>query len=172
MSLWPHPERTPCECPTRWEVLEWMGKQSRGDGRGDILYKEEPWWNDAQAFGAEHALAKKIGATFPGEGVYGFDLWWRGLRIDVKLNHRNLGRKCWLCVKKDTEPKSRGEFADAYVLLTGTFPDYFILGGATRAFVESCPVVTDFGPPFYKVLPDQLVPIDALREIDLDTWAL
>jgi hypothetical protein len=86
----------------------------------------------------------------------GWDILYQGTKIDVKTTRYINGR---LLAKLN----SRDEEVDAYLLVTGTFPEYNVIGYASRDSLLSPENIIDLGHgKGYGLSQEQLTPVEEL----------
>ena len=134
---------------------------ARANGREDQQIGKQPsWQTDLEGIGGEIAASKVLN-VYPSlilEPDSGWDIKYRGIKIDVKTTKYKTGR---LIAKLNT----RSDEVDAYLLVTGVFPEYQIRGFATKGELLSDNNINDLGHgPGYTLTQDKLHPIEELAQ--------
>tara|TARA_R110000824_G_scaffold7972_4_gene36377 strand:- start:786 stop:1283 length:498 start_codon:yes stop_codon:yes gene_type:complete len=128
---------------------------ARAIGRVDQqIGKQAGWETDEQGIGGEFAAARAYN-VFPCLELKpdaGFDLMVKGKKIDVKTTKYRTGRLLAKLNQRDDE-------VDIFLLVTGEFPTFKIVGYATAKDLLKKENVIDLGHgPGYALTQDQLTP--------------
>jgi len=133
---------------------------ARAVGRKDQQIGNQPsWQTDEDGIGGEIAVSRVLN-TYPSlvlKPDAGWDILFNGYKIDVKTTRYKTGR---LLAKLN----ARDEDVDIYLLVTGVFPEYNIVGYATRDQLIAKENIIDLGHgPGYGLTQDKLQPISLKR---------
>ena len=105
----------------RYEIARAVGRKDQQIG------KQPSWQTDEDGFGGEIAVSRVLN-VYPSLVLSpdsGWDIRYNGYRIDVKTTRYKNGR---LLAKLN----ARSDEVDIYLLVIGTFPEYDIIGYATK----------------------------------------
>jgi len=132
---------------------------ARAVNRKDQQIGNQPsWQTDEDGLGGEIAASRLLN-VYPNlvlKPDAGWDILYQGMKIDVKTTRYINGR---LLAKLN----SRDEEVDAYLLVTGTFPEYNVVGYASRDSLLSPENIIDLGHgKGYGLSQEQLTPVEEL----------
>lgn len=140
------------------EIVEFIAKQrtdanKKPDGTTSNAFGRDPYALDKDGFGAEMAFCKKHN-LYPDFSIFRRKgspdcITKKGKRIDVKHTSNPKGDM----LVKTTKPK--GE-VDIYVLMTGVFPLFHIIGFATDEEVFNAPKIKGAYTENYTLRQDQI----------------
>lgn len=134
---------------------------ARAVNRKDQQIGNQPsWQTDEDGLGGEIAASRLLN-VYPNlvlKPDAGWDILYQGTKIDVKTTRYINGR---LLAKLN----SRDDEVDAYLLVTGTFPEYNVVGYASRDSLLSPENIIDLGHgKGYGLSQEQLTPVEELMK--------
>ena len=134
---------------------------ARAVNRKDQQIGNQPsWQTDEDGLGGEIAASRLLN-VYPNlvlKPDAGWDILYQGTKIDVKTTRYINGR---LLAKLN----SRDDEVDAYLLVTGTFPEYNVGGYASRDSLLSPENIIDLGHgKGYGLSQEQLTPVEELMK--------
>ena len=134
---------------------------ARAVNRKDQQIGNQPsWQTDEDGLGGEIAVSRLLN-VYPNlvlKPDAGWDILYQGTKIDVKTTRYINGR---LLAKLN----SRDDEVDAYLLVTGTFPEYNVVGYASRDSLLSPENIIDLGHgKGYGLSQEQLTPVEELMK--------
>ena len=134
---------------------------ARAVNRKDQQIGNQPsWQTDEDGLGGEIAASRLLN-VYPNlvlKPDAGWDILYQGTKIDVKTTRYINGR---LLAKLN----SRDDEVDAYLLFTGTFPEYNVVGYASRDSLLSPENIIDLGHgKGYGLSQEQLTPVEELMK--------
>ena len=136
----------------RYEIARAVNRKDQQIG------KQPSWQTDEDGIGGEIAASRLLN-IYPNlvlKPDAGWDILYQGMKIDVKTTRYINGR---LLAKLN----SRDEEVDAYLLVTGTFPEYNVVGYASRDSLLSPENIIDLGHgEGYGLSQEQLTPVEEL----------
>lgn len=136
----------------RYEIARAVNRKDQQIG------KQPSWQTDEDGIGGEIAASRLLN-IYPNlvlKPDAGWDILYQGMKIDVKTTRYINGR---LLAKLN----SRDEEVDAYLLVTGTFPEYNVVGYASRDSLLSPENIIDLGHgKGYGLSQEQLTPVEEL----------
>ena len=136
----------------RYEIARAVNRKDQQIG------KQPSWQTDEDGLGGEIAASRLLN-VYPNlvlKPDAGWDILYQGTKIDVKTTRYINGR---LLAKLN----SRDEEVDAYLLVTGTFPEYNVIGYASRDSLLSPENIIDLGHgKGYGLSQEQLTPVEEL----------
>ena len=136
----------------RYEIARAVNRKDQQIG------KQPSWQTDEDGIGGEIAASRLLN-VYPNlvlKPDAGWDILYQGMKIDVKTTRYINGR---LLAKLN----SRDEEVDAYLLVTGTFPEYNVVGYASRDSLLSPENIIDLGHgKGYGLSQEQLTPVEEL----------
>jgi len=136
----------------RYEIARAVNRKDQQIG------KQPSWQTDEDGIGGEIAASRLLN-VYPNlvlKPDAGWDILYQGTKIDVKTTRYINGR---LLAKLN----SRDEEVDAYLLVTGTFPEYNVIGYASRDSLLSPENIIDLGHgKGYGLSQEQLTPVEEL----------
>ena len=136
----------------RYEIARAVNRKDQQIG------KQPSWQTDEDGLGGEIAASRLLN-VYPNlvlKPDAGWDILYQGMKIDVKTTRYINGR---LLAKLN----SRDEEVDAYLLVTGTFPEYNVVGYASRDSLLSPENIIDLGHgKGYGLSQEQLTPVEEL----------
>ena len=136
----------------RYEIARAVNRKDQQIG------KQPSWQTDEDGLGGEIAASRLLN-VYPNlvlKPDAGWDILYQGMKIDVKTTRYINGR---LLAKLN----SRDEEVDAYLLVTGTFPEYNVVGYASRDSLLSPENIIDLGHgKGYGLSQEQLTPVEVL----------
>ena len=136
----------------RYEIARAVNRKDQQIG------KQPSWQTDEDGIGGEIAASRLLN-VYPNlvlKPDAGWDILYQGMNIDVKTTRYINGR---LLAKLN----SRDEEVDAYLLVTGTFPEYNVIGYASRDSLLSPENIIDLGHgKGYGLSQEQLTPVEEL----------
>ena len=136
----------------RYEIARAVNRKDQQIG------KQPSWQTDEDGIGGEIAASRLLN-VYPNlvlKPDAGWDILYQGMKIDVKTTRYINGR---LLAKLN----SRDEEVDAYLLVTGTFPEYNVIGYASRDSLLSPENIIDLGHgKGYGLSQEQLTPVEEL----------
>jgi len=128
------------------------------DRKDQQIGNQPSWQTDEDGIGGEIAASRLLN-VYPSlvlKPDAGWDVMYRGKRIDIKTTRYKSGR---LLAKLN----ARDDEVDVYLLVTGTFPEYDIVGYALKDSLLSPKNVIDLGHgKGYGLSQDKLTPIEKL----------
>jgi hypothetical protein len=132
---------------------------ARAVDRKDQQIGDQPsWQTDEDGIGGEIAASRLLN-VYPSlilKPDAGWDVIYKGKKIDVKTTRYKNGR---LLAKLN----SRDDEVDAYLLVTGVFPEYSVIGYALKDSLLSKDNIIDLGHGRgYGLIQDRLTPIEKL----------
>ena len=136
----------------RYEIARAVNRKDQQIG------KQPSWQTDEDGIGGEIAASRLLN-IYPNlvlKPDAGWDILYQGMKIDVKTTRYINGR---LLAKLN----SRDEEVDAYLLVTGAFPEYNVVGYASRDSLLSPENIIDLGHgKGYGLSQEQLTPVEEL----------
>ena len=134
---------------------------ARAVNRKDQQIGNQPsWQTDEDGLGGEIAASRLLN-VYPNlvlKPDAGWDILYQGTKIDVKTTRYINGR---LLAKLN----SRDDEVDAYLLVTGTFPEYNVVGYASRDSLLSPENIIDLGHrKGYGLSQEQLTTVEELMK--------
>lgn len=139
----------------RYEIARAVNRKDQQIG------KQPSWQTDEDGIGGEIAASRLLN-VYPNlvlKPDAGWDIIYKGMKIDVKTTRYINGR---LLAKLNT----RDEEVDAYMLVTGAFPEYNVVGYALRDSLLSPDNVIDLGHgEGYGLNQAELVPVEKLWNV-------
>lgn len=136
----------------RYEIARAVNRKDQQIG------KQPSWQTDEDGIGGEIAVSRLLN-VYPSlvlKPDAGWDILYKDMKIDVKTTRYSNGR---LLAKLN----SRDEEVDAYLLVTGVFPEYNVIGYALRGSLLSPDNVIDLGHgEGYGLTQEQLTPVEEL----------
>jgi len=136
----------------RYEIARAVNRKDQQIG------KQPSWQTDEDGIGGEIAASRLLN-VYPSlvlKPDAGWDILYRGSKIDVKTTRYSNGR---LLAKLN----SRDDEVDVYLLVTGVFPEYNVIGYALRSSLLSPDNIIDLGHGRgYGLTQDQLTPVEEL----------
>jgi hypothetical protein len=132
---------------------------ARAVGRKDQQIGDQPsWQTDEDGIGGEVAVSRVLN-VYPSlvlKPDAGWDVLYNGYKIDVKTTRYKAGR---LLAKLN----ARDEEVDIYLLVTGVFPEYTLVGYAMKDQLIDEKNIIDLGHGRgYGLTQDELSPISSL----------
>jgi|TARA_R100001530_G_scaffold109124_1_gene76589 hypothetical protein len=128
------------------------------DRKDQQIGNQPSWQTDEDGIGGEIAASRLLN-VYPSlvlKPDAGWDVMYRGKRIDIKTTRYKSGR---LLAKLN----ARDDEVDVYLLVTGTFPEYDVVGYALKDSLLSPKNVIDLGHGRgYGLSQDKLTPIEKL----------
>jgi len=128
------------------------------DRKDQQIGNQPSWQTDEDGIGGEIAASRLLN-VYPSlvlKPDAGWDVMYRGKRIDIKTTRYKSGR---LLAKLN----ARDDEVDVYLLVTGTFPEYDVVGYALKDSLLSPKNVIDLGHgKGYGLSQDKLTPIEKL----------
>ena len=128
------------------------------DRKDQQIGNQTSWQTDEDGIGGEIAASRLLN-VYPSlvlKPDAGWDVMYRGKRIDIKTTRYKSGR---LLAKLN----ARDDEVDVYLLVTGTFPEYDVVGYALKDSLLSPKNVIDLGHGRgYGLSQDKLTPIEKL----------
>ena len=138
----------------RYEIARAVGRKDQQIG------KQPSWQTDEDGIGGEIAASRLLN-VYPSlilKPDAGWDVIYRGKKIDIKTTRYKNGR---LLAKLN----ARDDEVDAYLLVTGTFPEYNVIGYASKDSLLSPKNTIDLGHgEGYGLSQDKHIPIEKLLE--------
>ena len=139
---------------------------ARAVGRKDQQIGNQPsWQTDEDGIGGEIAASRGLNVypTLILKPDEGWDILYKGMKIDVKTTRYPHGRLLAKLNANDSE-------VDGYLLVTGKFPVYTIVGCASSKRLLSPKNIVDLGHgEGYGLRQKDLHPIEKLLEGTIDT---
>ena len=128
------------------------------DRKDQQIGNQPSWQTDEDGIGGEIAASRLLN-VYPSlvlKPDAGWDVMYRGKRIDIKTTRYKSGR---LLAKLN----ARDDEVDVYLLVTGTFPEYDVVGYVLKDSLLSPKNVIDLGHgKGYGLSQDKLTPIEKL----------
>ena len=128
------------------------------DRKDQQIGNQPSWQTDEDGIGGEIAASRLLN-VYPSlvlKPDAGWDVMYRGKRIDIKTTRYKSGR---LLAKLN----ARDDEVDVYLLVTGTFPEYDVVGYVLKDSLLSPKNVIDLGHGRgYGLSQDKLTPIEKL----------
>jgi len=128
------------------------------DRKDQQIGNQPSWQTDEDGIGGEIAASRLLN-VYPSlvlKPDAGWDVMYRGKRIDIKTTRYKSGR---LLAKLN----ARDDEVDVYLLVTGTFPEYDVVGYVLKDSLLSPKNIIDLGHgKGYGLSQDKLTPIEKL----------
>jgi len=128
------------------------------DRKDQQIGNQPSWQTDEDGIGGEIAASRLLN-VYPSlvlKPDAGWDVMYRGKRIDIKTTRYKSGR---LLAKLN----ARDDEVDVYLLVTGTFPEYDVVGYVLKDSLLSPKNIIDLGHGRgYGLSQDKLTPIEKL----------
>ena len=128
------------------------------DRKDQQIGNQPSWQTDEAGIGGEIAASRLLN-VYPSlvlKPDAGWDVMYRGKRIDIKTTRYKSGR---LLAKLN----ARDDEVDVYLLVTGTFPEYDVVGYVLKDSLLSPKNIIDLGHgKGYGLSQDKLTPIEKL----------
>ena len=128
------------------------------DRKDQQIGNQPSWQTDEDGIGGEIAASRLLN-VYPSlvlKPDAGWDVMYRGKRIDIKTTRYKSGR---LLAKLN----ARDDEVDVYLLVTGTFPEYDVVGYVLKDSLLSPKNIIDLGHcRGYGLSQDKLTPIEKL----------
>ena len=128
------------------------------DRKDQQIGNQPSWQTDEDGIGGEIAASRLLN-VYPSlilKPDSGWDVIYKGNKIDIKTTRYKNGR---LLAKLN----ARDDEVDAYLLVTGVFPEYSVIGYASKDSLLSKNNIIDLGHGRgYGLSQDKLIPIEKL----------
>ena len=136
----------------RYEIARAVNRKDQQIG------KQPSWQTDEDGIGGEIAASRLLN-VYPNlvlKPDAGWDILYKGMKIDVKTTRYINGRLLAKLNSKDEE-------VSAYLLVTGAFPEYNVIGYALRDSLLAPENIIDLGHgKGYGLNQEQLTPVEEL----------